>query len=56
MADNVDHIKVRKIEVNNDKVVIKDITLEDLELNLFGKIIKIIKVEINEIELDKISF
>lgn len=53
MTDNIDDIKVKSIEVNHEKVVMKDVTLEDIEINFFGRIIKINKIEIDEIELDK---
>lgn len=55
MSDNIDFISIKKLEVNNDKVVIKDITLEDLEFNFLGKVIKINKVKIDELELDKFN-
>lgn len=53
MTDNIDRVAINRLELDNDKVKLRDITLEDLELNLFGKILKVDKVEIDEIELDK---
>lgn len=53
MSDKIEKIFINKLEIEEKKVQLKHVVLEDIEINLGGKILKVNKLEIDEMELDR---
>jgi hypothetical protein len=53
LSDKIEKIFINKLEIEEKKVQLKHVVLEDIEINLGGKILKVNKLEIDEMELDR---